>query len=694
MKPVLLYIWLLFGWAFTTQAAGLQASPGVGSAQMQRIDTLIGQARQNLENHPEAALKLGFQAVSMSIQIDYLSGHTSALNVVGLGYYYLNNYKKAMQYFMTSYSKARERKQDLEAGEALYHMGLVYYDWGDYHKSLNYFFQSRNLREKIRDKPGVAQSLNHIGLVYNVQDNTDKALSYCEKALKIYDKIGREDGIAMTCSNIGAIYDKQAEYDQALEFHTKALAIQRTRKDVQGIAQSMHNIGDVYFHQGLYEKAIIYYFRALQREKKMQHRIRMATSYNSIATSYYQQKKYEQALNYYEKAIIEARKVEAKDPVMKAYQGLANSYSQLGDFKKAYSQHLQYTIVKDSIFSRQATAEIIEMEAKYELQNQQREVELLKKERKITSITLEQNRILTYSMGIVSVLLLVLGLVMINRYGIKKRTNRLLSARNQIIQNQNQELQAINRKLMESEENLQALNVTKDKFFTIISHDLRGPLNSLTGLLQMLARYVDNFSKAELKEFANNMDRSVQNLLALLENLLQWSRTQRGTIDYRPEVIPLNDLVNEICEFLEVMAVSKQIALFSSIPNELHVYADKNMLSFILRNMLFNAIKFTHAGGKVEVSATQIGSQVEIAVSDTGIGIHENDIDKLFRIDTFHTTNGTANEVGTGLGLILCNEFVQQHGGTILVESKIHEGTTFRFTMPAQVFNYFSTTKA
>lgn len=288
----------------------------------------------------------------------------------------------------------------------------------------------------------------------------------------------------------------------------------------------------------------------------------------------------------------------------------------------------------------------------------------------------------TYLLTVVLALMIVVGIVLYYQYRIKKKANSLLALHIKLIHSQNAELQKNNDKLAASETNLQESNRTKDRFFSIISHDLKGPLNSLTGLLQILVKYVDSFSKEELKEFAGNMDKSVRNLLDLLNNLLQWSKAQSGNIEYRPKKADLQKVVTETIDVLSGLASNKGIELKAHIPVGLLIYADVDMLSFTLRNLIFNAIKFTHKGGKVQVEATNKSEMMEIAVIDNGIGISNHDMAKLFKIDTYHTTNGTANEMGTGLGLILCREFVEKNGGKIFVESEVNKGTTFKFTVP------------
>jgi len=646
------------------------------------VDSLNARAARLLQAHPDTALKLGFRAVRLALQLDYLSGHTQALLLVGRSYSQLHKDKKALQYFLETHARAAERRQDPEASDALYYMAGVYFDWEEYDQALQHYLRSHGLRGKIRDTLRMAEVLDRIGGVYQVTGNLTKALRNYQQSLRYYQKMDNKPGMAAAYGNLGLVYYRREEFDRAIELHNQSLELYRELGDAGGVAAALRNTGDIHFSRGEFGKSLTSYFRALQRQQKLGDQAGIADTYNRIARSYFAQRQYTQAIHYYGKATGVAGKVGAQEPLMQAYQGLARSYAQVNDFRRAYDLQDQYLAVRDSLLSRRTSREVAQAEARHELQTRQQEVELLRKEQRIQSITLERNRQLNYLMGVLSVVLLVLGLVYVNRYFIKRRANRLLSARNQIIQAQNRDLQLINDKLRASEENLQNVVGTKDKFFTIISHDLRGPLNSLTGLLQILIRNIDGFSRDELKHFALGADRTVRNLRSLMDNLLEWSRTQRGNIGFQPEPLGLADLVQEIFNLQEIGAVNKKIAIYYDIPTGLQVHADRNMLHFVLRNLVDNAVKFTGAGGKVWVTAESTDDKAEISVCDTGIGMPPEDVAKLFRLDTYHSTSGTADETGTGLGLIICNEFVNRHGGAIAVESRPGEGTVFRFALP------------
>ncbi len=241
------------------------------------------------------------------------------------------------------------------------------------------------------------------------------------------------------------------------------------------------------------------------------------------------------------------------------------------------------------------------------------------------------------------------------------------------------------KELKRSEAALKASNATKDKLFSIIAHDLKNPFNSLLGFLDLMLSNLEKYDIQKQKRLLKVMNESANNTYNLLENLLSWALSQRDIISYNPEVIQLDSIVNDSFKVFQSLAGEKNIALISDVSKFFKVKADKNMLLTILRNLLSNAIKFTASGGNVEVIAARSanGNNIEISVKDTGMGMDPARIEQLFQIDKTYTEQGTAGEKGTGLGLIICKDFVERNGGKIRVKSRPGQGSTFTFTLEA-----------
>ncbi len=231
---------------------------------------------------------------------------------------------------------------------------------------------------------------------------------------------------------------------------------------------------------------------------------------------------------------------------------------------------------------------------------------------------------------------------------------------------------------------LKKLNATKDKFFSIMSHDLRSPFSSIIGYSEILLDEVQNQNYSAIGEYATVIQTSSWKAMNLLTNLIEWSRSQSGRMLFSPTYFEIVAIINEVTELLNGSAQKKSITILSEVSPGVTVFADKAMISTILRNLVSNSIKYTNQGGLIIISAAQKQNELMVTIHDNGVGIKKETIEKLFRIEECRSTNGTHNEVGTGLGLLLCKEFVEKHSGKIWVESLLNKGSEFHFTIPNQ----------
>ncbi len=242
----------------------------------------------------------------------------------------------------------------------------------------------------------------------------------------------------------------------------------------------------------------------------------------------------------------------------------------------------------------------------------------------------------------------------------------------------------IEQELVESEERLRALNASKDKFFSIIAHDLKNPFSSIIGFSSLLQERIKEKDYEGTEQYSEIILSSAERAMNLLMNLLEWSRSQTGRMEFTPEYIEMVALINEVVDLFSDNAKQKSITISSNLPRNAVVLADRAMAGTILRNLISNAIKFSMPGSDIVISAEQKKDEVIVSLTDHGIGIKKSDIKKLFRIEEGFSTPGTKNEKGTGLGLILCKEFIEKHNGKIWVESELGLGSTFYFSLPRE----------
>jgi signal transduction histidine kinase len=265
---------------------------------------------------------------------------------------------------------------------------------------------------------------------------------------------------------------------------------------------------------------------------------------------------------------------------------------------------------------------------------------------------------------------------------IKKYNEQLLDNR-KILENKNLELEKLNVELKNSEQGLKELNNSKDKFFSILAHDLKNPFASIIGLSEFLNDEMDSLTKDETKKIVRSITHSSKRVHKLLENLLKWSLLQTGRIKFYPVAFNLSNLISETAELFVQTAEAKKITIIAEFNHSTLVFADVNMIETAIRNLISNAIKFTDTNGRILIRTVQQNKFVRVDIIDNGIGISEQDIDKIFRIEEHTTILGTGNEKGTGIGLVLSKEFVERNGGKIWFSSELGEGTQFNITIPA-----------
>jgi len=258
-----------------------------------------------------------------------------------------------------------------------------------------------------------------------------------------------------------------------------------------------------------------------------------------------------------------------------------------------------------------------------------------------------------------------------------------LNRKNSLLTEKNHQLEQMNLMLKESEQGLKKLNSTKARLFSIIAHDLRSSMNAILGFSEIIANKQNTLTKTELNKYSNIINQTAHKVHLMMENLLDWSKAQGENIRFNTEVFDLYSTAENVITLLEINAYQKNVGLKSIIPKPCMINGDKTMVGSILRNLLDNALKFTPSGGQIEVFAKTKGKIVEVWVRDTGIGMESDEADSLFLGDSHASTEGTDHENGTGLGLFICRDFVEMHGGTIWAESRQGSGTTVKFKIPS-----------
>lgn len=682
----------------------------------EEVDTYVRISKEYRNNDSTSAANYAYKAIELAKLINYQEGKIDGLLEVAIINAILGNYPKAIKYFEQVIKDSEV--VNYQKGELLGLNGLgnINKFYGNYDDALKYLLQSLSIAENLGDKRAIQISTNNIGLIYEKLGYYEQALKYYFQCLEILEDLDLKRRVSFVFNNIGIVYRDQNNPTKALEYFNKALKTLQDFKDKRGIASTLNNIGITYKDMGDYEKALTYFHNALDIFHEFESKRDIVECYINIGSTKNEQEENDEALEYAFKAKKINQQIKAKDNmpyililIGKIYrkQGqklrsekylmdalrLSKEVGTIGNirdaakelslikkdlekYREAYDIQILYQQVLDSIKNDELTRNITQLAENYNFQQEKDSIQFANYTQKLfLEKDIEYRENLQLITSIALTLSLILAIIIFRFYQIKKTSNKLLTKKSNALSVAVKEITIQNKKLEE-------LNDVKNKVFSIISHDLRSPISSLQGLLEVM------YSKNELsvEEFDSIISQLADKLTGtsgLLENLLQWARIQmEGAFSFSPENIDLKVLINETVNFLREKYNSKGLKITVDIVREIPtVYIDPEVVRFILRNLLNNAYKFSHINGKVMIKVDIEENYVKSLIIDEGVGMSDVTAANLF--DNFVDSQwGTQSEKGTGLGLMLCKELIKKSGGDIGVESKLKQGSTFWFTLP------------
>jgi signal transduction histidine kinase len=673
-------------------------------------------------NNTDNALNFYNRAFQLRESINDLEGIAQSQKNIALVYHRNNDHKRALDYMKKSLLNYNKIGNKVYIASCLNHIGNIYRKTKMFDLALEHYLNALRLRQEVGDQSQIAKSLYNIGLIYDEINNYKKALDFYKQSLEIKKSLGDDKETAYAYYVTGNTYLKLKQHNLALENFIKSLALREKIKDKTGIAISLKSLGKVYLELNDYEKSLIYYNEALDISNEIGNIKNVSEILNDIGDFYQTIGDYNNAADYFKQTIeltekagyqylnaLSSRKLgeiyvkqgkemEGFDLIKKsltigqlidnfeliknAYYALYYYYDLSGDKTRALNYYINYSVIKDSIIAQNNAQKILEIQMKYELEKSQTELSRIEKEiseltaeKRIRELELKKQKNVRNLSFLIALITFISGIIIFIQFLLKRKTNILL-------QQKIKEVDESNQRLKESEKRLKISNATKDKFFSIIAHDIRNPFNAIYGLTQYLSQNFDVLSKKELEKPIELIYQSADELLELLDNLLHWSRTQRGKMEFCPKTLDLHEMVKKNINLLKMNADKKNIEVISDIKANTMISADYDMLTTVFRNLISNTIKFSYENSKVFIKAEESAKEITISVIDEGVGISKENIQKLFRIDIHYSTTGTSEEQGSGLGLILCREFVEKHGGKIWVESEENKGSTFKFTLP------------
>jgi signal transduction histidine kinase len=569
----------------------------------------------------------------------------------------------------------------INKSKTLGYLSVIYRDRGEYQKSLNMCQIGLDLASSINDWKQKGYSYNNMASVYRLMGNYPLALETNYKGLQIFEEHNNQEGTAFCNYNIGIIYLRQENYKKALEFFEKTVTIRKQLKDKDGEAKALSRIAELYVETGDYSRSLTIYGavenvynemndlksvmnvwmgRAYVYEKLKEYNKALAESKRALVNSksfndvegvvrnssligllYGRLGQFGEGKKYFDQAMVLSAKTNSSFLRISFLENITKFYELQGDFKNAYKFLEIHNSYKDSIEQKQRSSVVVEVEAAYLTNRQEKEKELLERD------LAHQKNVMTYWIFALMLIVAVFIIIAI-LYNAQRKANAI-----------------------------------KDKLFGIIAHDLKNPFSILMTASQILTNKDWQISQKEKEQYLDMIASSSKKTYALLENLLFWSRSQRKGLALAPRMLELQEAVDDTINLVMDQAEQKKIALQNKVDIECRVYVDEEVLKLVIRNLVTNSIKFTQPGGKIIINAYLEKSKYVVLIEDDGVGMPKEKADKIFEFKSSKTSFGTKGEKGTGLGLLICKEFIEKSGGKIWVISEIDKGTKFFFTVPA-----------
>ena len=514
------------------------------------------------------------------------------------------------------------------------------------------YIESLELYKKSNVPIGVGTINERLAQVYETNGNLSLAEINYKEAIRIFTEYNDSIRLASTQLNFGDFFKKRKLFNKSLLYYEKAIKFYSELNNLYGIAYTKGNIGLVYTAQNKLDSAEIYLKKSIEILEPMGDNYAVSSYLDGLAEVYFKRKQYIKAQQTAHKSLLLAQEHGLKEQIRDASLRLSTIYDQSKDFEKAFYHHKQYVAYRDSINNEETIRKIANLHTKYEVAQKQKEVDAEKA---------YKNRYLIIAISASSVLILLTVLVF-------------------IILKISRERRKTNIVLEQQRKDLENANATKNKFFSILSHDLRSPLATFHSYAEVIEICSQHQDLDKLLVLGKELKSSSANLLDLLDNLLQWGVNQMGDHKSTPTTVNLKDVALLEVEHLQHVSNKKDIDVIVKIQPSVTLFVDRVQLSIALRNLLNNAIKFTPAEGTVTIAAEDSKQLTTLKVTDTGVGMTQEQKETLFDFNKINSTYGTQNEKGVGLGMQLVCGFVRENNAKLHVETELGKGTTFAIT--------------
>jgi len=609
-----------------------------------------------------------------------LAGKAEIYLALGELYYNQAHPTLPKTYFDSAFEIANELKSPILLLKSHRNIARVYNKEGQYHLAVEHFIKSLDIARKLHLPGYIFTNYVSLSISYNDQNKPDQSLIYSTVALGDSLSIPKRDK-AVTLSSlymcIGRSYWLKKDMKVAELYTQKAISLSKD-DDVRLIKTrgwAYSNLGDIYQSEKKYEKALTAYNSALKTFGLMGGDFGFQRIFISMSKTFYSQGKIDESLLLALKANKLAKKVNIWLDIKESSMLISDIYSKKKEYDKAYAYHLEYTAAKDSLERIEHEGKIVEIQTLYETKEKDNLIGLQQIRIEANNSTLAKNRAERKFLIalVISISTIFLALLVVFIY---------ISRKNRKIREQQTIIEQTNNRLEEQKANLEQINQAKNRLFSIIGHDLISQVGTTKEFLSLMTNRPEDFENfAKRKEILEALYSTSTSTFTLLENLLIWSRNERGLISFIPLNQDLMPIIQEAVDGFKFQAKKKSISIELVGNQNVKASFDQNIIATVLRNLIANAIKFSHVGGQVIVKLTEAPLDVYVSVSDTGVGISPETIKAILESHEVIPNVGTENEKGNGLGLSLCQDLIIMHGKKLEIFSIEGQGTTFSFSL-------------
>lgn len=576
------------------------------------------------------------------------------------------DYSSAARFVNLALGISYERGDSVELAKCYNNLGSYSAALGRFDESYYYHTQAYRIAVESRQELQQAISLHNMAGVFKELGQYERALDYLKLSGKISKKIDDKEGETYNLDEKGDILIRQKKYDSAILSLSQSRAVAKKLElninDLEGA--TLFKIAKAYSAKGDDTKALAYYDSATAYFERYGNDFGETEVELGRGVLLMNQRKFAEAEKLIMNASNKAHELKAWTLEIQCYQKLSELYEINGDFKKSLSFYKHHQQLEDSLFSQSMQSKLLQNEIRFETESKEEQIKALTRMEELQKSEIKKQELIT------NILVIVVALTVILLFSVYRSGQRRIRINKLLLEHQDE----IKKRSVE----LEQLNQVKDKFFSIVSHDLRSPMNALSGVLDLMNK--EQITQDEFKTLSKELQVRFNHTRGLINNLLDWALLQMDKLKIQVEKINMKDLVATNVSMLESLQL-KKVTIKNLIDPAVVTVGDRNMINLVIRNLITNAIKFSEVGDEIIVSAKDAGDFYTISVQDFGVGIAPEIQKILFEKTTGYSTRGTANEKGTGLGLILSKEFVERNGGKIWLESEPRKGSTFFFTI-------------